>query len=420
MEAEIIAVGTELLSFARSETNSLYITRALFSLGIEIRRKIVVGDRPRDLHDSLLDAVRRSDVIVFSGGLGPTTDDITRESVASALNRPLRLDSRILDDLAVRYRKFGFKLTENNRRQAMVPEGAEIMANPFGTAPGIFLEEKGTLIFLLPGPPRELYPMVDNHLLRILNERKGLSPIPSRLLKIAGEAESRVDAAVSDIYTEYRDVETTILSSPGIISLYFIWKGARDDPQATGRLKELSNRIRERIGRSVYSEKEESIEEKVGSLLAAKGLSLAAAESCTGGLIAKLITDVPGSSAYFLGGVAAYSNEVKIRVLGVDPGAVAKRGAVSRDVAEEMADGVRRLTGSDIGISTTGIAGPGGGSDAKPVGTVFLGLSYGPGVIQGGEPKISARKHQLPGTREAVRLRSSRMALDWVRRILDP
>jgi len=407
MEAEIIAVGTELLSFARSETNSLYITRALFSLGIEIRRKIVVGDRPRDLHDSLLDAVRRSDVIVFSGGLGPTTDDITRESVASALNRP-------------RYRKFGFKLTENNRRQAMVPEGAEIMANPFGTAPGIFLEEKGTLIFLLPGPPRELYPMVDNHLLRILNERKGLSPIPSRLLKIAGEAESRVDAAVSDIYTEYRDVETTILSSPGIISLYFIWKGARDDPQATGRLKELSNRIRERIGRSVYSEKEESIEEKVGSLLAAKGLSLAAAESCTGGLIAKLITDVPGSSAYFLGGVAAYSNEVKIRVLGVDPGAVAKRGAVSRDVAEEMADGVRRLTGSDIGISTTGIAGPGGGSDAKPVGTVFLGLSYGPGVIQGGEPKISARKHQLPGTREAVRLRSSRMALDWVRRILDP
>lgn len=436
MEAEIIAVGTELLSFARTETNSLYITSVLKSFGIEVRKKTVIGDREDDLQEVFLEALKGTDIVILSGGLGPTTDDITREVVASSLGRKLYLDEAVVGNLKKRYKRFGFKLTENNRKQAMVPEAARILPNPRGTAPGLFLEENSRLVFLLPGPPRELYPMMDSHVVSIIQEFKEVNPIPMQQLKIAGEAESKVDSAIAGIYSKFDDIETTILSSPGIISLYFQWKGIPDTEFANSRLDELSQRIRKQMGPSVYSDHEESIEEAVGTVLEKNHLTLATAESCTGGYIGKMLTDIPGSSSYYLGGVISYSNEIKTSVLGVHPSSIEEHGAVSKEVASQMASGVRKLMDSDVGIAITGIAGPDGGSKDKPVGTLYLGLSLNKGArikattlssswekgtehFSGSSGAVTeVKKLFLPGTREAVRLRSSRMALDWIRRIL--
>jgi nicotinamide-nucleotide amidase len=408
MRAEIIAVGSELLSFGRPETNSLHISSRLKTLGIDVLRKVAVGDRPEEITESLSLALKHSDVVAITGGLGPTNDDITREVVAGFLGKELREDEAILEDLGRRYERFGLKLTPNNRKQALVPDGAEVLRNPHGTAPGLCLKSGDKLIFLLPGPPRELIPMVENHVLPIIRQQKAITPVPFRQLKVGGEAESRVDAKVESIYKEYGEVETTILSSPGVISLYFTWIGGTDQEVAEQVLGELTSRIKQRLGKSVYSSCEEDLAEVVGRLLKDRSLTVATAESCTGGLIGKLLTDVSGSSAYYLGSIVSYSNEVKEKVLGV-PGALLRRdGAVSESVAGEMAFRVSNILGADVGLATTGIAGPTGGTKEKPVGTICLGLSI--------QDRSRTRTLHLPGGREVVRLRTSNLALDWLRR----
>jgi nicotinamide-nucleotide amidase len=408
MRAEIIAVGSELLSFGRPETNSLHISSKLKTLGIDVLRKAAVGDRPEEIRESLSLALKHSDVVAITGGLGPTNDDITREVVAGFLGMELREDQSILEDLKRRYERFGLKLTPNNRKQALVPNGAEVLRNPHGTAPGLCLKPGDKLVFLLPGPPRELIPMVENHVLPIIRRQKEVNPVPFKQLKVGGEAESKVDAKVESIYKEYGEVETTILSSPGVISLYFTWIGGTDQKVAEQVLSELTDRIKQRLGKSVYSSCEEDLAEAVGRLLKDKSLTVATAESCTGGLIGKLLTDVSGSSDYYLGSVISYSNDVKEKVLGVPGSLLQSEGAVSESVAGEMAARVRDKLGADIGLSTTGIAGPGGGTDEKPVGTICLGLST--------EDYSRTRTLHLPGGREVVRLRTSNLALDWLRR----
>ena len=410
MRAEIIAVGSELLTPSRVETNSLFVTEKLNETGIKVMRKSVVGDREEEIRAVLEAALKESEIVILTGGLGPTNDDITREVVAKILGRELRLHSDIIDGLKARYGSAGLKMTENNRRQAMVPEGAEPLDNPNGTAPGLFLKEGKALVFLLPGPPRELKPMMVATVMKLIRKHKQVSRQFQRRLKLASEAESRVDNLVGPIYTSYPKIETTILSSPGIIELLFLWVGEEDETVAQHQLEELSELIRDQLRDSVFTDQELSLPEVVGQELRKRGKTLASAESCTGGLVGKLLTDVPGSSDYYTGGVVCYSNRSKAELLGVNETTIERLGAVSEAVASQMATGIRLRTGSDIGLSVTGVAGPGGGTPEKPVGLVFVGVSHG--------AEVGVKKLQFPGTREAIRLRASRVALDSVRRDL--
>lgn len=410
MRAEIIAVGSELLTPSRVETNSLFVTEKLNETGIKVMRKSVVGDREEEIRAVLEAALKESEIVILTGGLGPTNDDITREVVAKILGRELRLHSDIIDGLKARYGSAGLKMTENNRRQAMVPEGAEPLDNPNGTAPGLFLKEGKALVFLLPGPPRELKPMMVGTVMRLIRKHKQVSRQFHRRLKLASEAESRVDNLVGPIYTSYPKIETTILSSPGIIELLFLWVGEEDETVAQHQLEELSELIRDQLRDSVFTDQELSLPEVVGQELRKRGKTLASAESCTGGLVGKLLTDVPGSSDYYTGGVVCYSNRSKAELLGVNETTIERLGAVSEAVASQMATGICLRTGSDIGLSVTGVAGPGGGTPEKPVGLVFVGVCHG--------AEVGVKKLQFPGTREAIRLRASRVALDSVRRDL--
>ncbi len=409
--AEIIAVGSELLTPSRLETNSLFLTERLNSLGILVERKVVVGDREATLSESLRAALQRSQLVLLTGGLGPTNDDLTREAVAACLGRELRQDPEILNHLERLYERFGFQMAENNRRQALVPEGAEVLPNPKGTAPGLFLREGEALVFLLPGPPRELQPMVDDQVLPRLTRYLPIRRRFVRHLRVASLAESAVDARVESLYKAQPQVETTILSSLGIIDLFFTWCGRDDEALASRHLDRLVQQVRQELGSSVFTDRQEELEVVVGRQLLERGLRLATAESCTGGLIGKLLTDVDGSSRYFLGGVVCYSNELKQNLLGVRPETLERYGAVSAETASELAQGVCRLTGSEIGLSVTGIAGPTGGSDEKPVGTVYFGLS------SKGQAQVKHRR--IPGDRESVRMRAARFALDWLRTELE-
>lgn len=407
MRAEIVAIGSELLTPSRLDTNSLLITRSLNALGIRVMRKSVVGDHRGEIQEVLESALSRSDIVILMGGLGPTNDDITRQEVAQALGRSLLLDEKVLEALERSYGRLGLKMTENNRRQAVVIEGSTVLSNPVGTAPGLFLKERETLIFLLPGPPRELQPMISSQVIPLIQRYKQTSRQYHRQLKVASQAESRVDAMIESIYQRFPDVETTILASAGIIEVYFNWQGEADEELANRQLEELCRRVRERLGVAVFTEAEETLEAVVGQRLRSLERTVATAESCTGGLVGKMLTDVSGSSEYYLGGVVAYGNSWKVQWLGVNETTLERFGAVSEPVAYAMALGVRLRTGADYGLSLTGIAGPEGGTEEKPVGTVFVGLSGAEGTV--------VKKFQLRGDRETIRLRAARLALDWLR-----
>ena len=408
MRVEIIAVGSELLSQARLETNSVFITQKLKESGLKVMRKFVVEDREEEIQGALESAMRGSEVVIITGGLGPTHDDITREVVSKALGRELELDTKILEELKSRYQRVGLKMTDNNLRQARVPKGAESMVNPNGTAPGIFLREGKTLLFLLPGPPREMKPMM-GQVMDLIGRYKRVSRPYYRQLKVASESESGVDSAVGSIYTSYSSIETTILSSPGIIELMFYWMGEANQQLAEDQLGELVTRVREKLGDSIFTDREEDLEQVVGRMLREKGKTVATAESCTGGMLGKMLTDVPGSSDYYRGGVVCYSNELKADLVGVNETTLERFGAVSEQVAAQMAVGIRERDGSDVGLSVTGIAGPEGGTEEKPIGLVFVGLSSG---------QVRVRQMNLGGPREAIRMRASRFALDLLRKSL--
>ncbi len=409
LTAEIIAIGSELLAPDRSDTNSLWLTEQLNRLGIEVKLKTIVGDDDARLEEAIKDAVRRSKVVITTGGLGPTEDDITRKITARALGRRLLLDEEVLAEIRQRFQSFGVTMPERNSRQAMVIEDAVVLPNPNGTAPGMFIDHHGTAIVLLPGPPREMQPMFENHVAERLAGRAGSLCVVRRMLRVAGMGESAVDEKIAPVYTQYDNPVTTILFNQSEIEVHLTARG-RTQQEANQLLDRLSAQIEERLGNAIFSFAGETMEEVVGLKLSLGGYSLSVAESCTGGLLAERITSVPGSSKYFIGGLIAYSNDVKMKALGVEPVLLLEHGAVSAPVAEAMAEGVRSRAETDFALAITGIAGPDGGTDEKPVGTVFIALAS--------EVKIEHRKLQLPGDRQLIRWRASQAALDLLRRRL--
>ncbi len=409
LSAEIIAIGSELLAPDRTDTNSLWLTDKLNSIGIEVKLKTIVGDDDARLEEAIKDATKRSRVVITTGGLGPTEDDVTRKVAARALGRRLLFDEKILEEIREKFKSFGYTMPERNSRQAMVIENAEVLANPNGSAPGMFLEHNNVAIVLLPGPPREMKPMFENEVLPRLATRAGNVKVVRRMLRVAGLGESAVDEKIAPIYTRYENPQTTILFNQSEIEIHLTARG-RTDADANVLLDQLSAQLEERLGDAVFSFAGEKMEEVVGLKLTLGGYTLAVAESCTGGLIAQRLTDVAGSSKYFMAGAVTYSNEAKTRMLDVPPALILKHGAVSAEVAEAMAAGIRKRSQTDFGLAVTGIAGPGGGSDEKPVGLVFIALAD--------DVQTKHRKLQIPGDRQLIRWRASQAALDLLRRRL--
>jgi len=409
LSAEIIAIGSELLAPDRTDTNSLWLTDRLNRIGIDVKLKTIVGDDDTRLEELIKDAVKRSRVVITTGGLGPTEDDITRKVVARALRRRLSLDENVLNEIRARFQSFGVTMPERNSRQAMVIDGAEVLPNPNGTAPGLYLEHEGCVIALFPGPPREMNPMFENHVQVRLEKRAGDLRFARRVLRVAGIGESAVDEKIAPIYTQYETPQTTILFNSSEIEIH-LRAHERTEEEAEALLDHLSLKIEQALGNSVFSFRGETMEEVVGRQLTMKGFTLAVAESCTGGLIAQRLTNVPGSSRYFVEGVVTYSNESKTRLLGVDKKLIREFGAVSQQVARDMARGVRHKAKSDFGLSVTGIAGPGGGTEEKPVGLVFIALAD--------DAHTEHKRLMIPGDRELIRWRASQAALDMLRRRL--
>jgi nicotinamide-nucleotide amidase len=412
--AEIVAVGSELLTPHRTDTNSLFLTARLNELGITVAAKRVVADREPDVRDAVRDALGRADLVVLTGGLGPTADDVTREAVAEALDLPLDEDAALLEELRARFASRGMTMAESNRRQAQVPRGAVPLANPNGTAPGLWIETGDRVVILLPGPPREAQPMIDGEIASRLSARTAGRRVRRRVVKLTGRSESLVDEIARPIYERFQagdiPIVTTILATPGQIELHLSASG-ENVGAVDAALETVTQAVAGALAPFVFSVDGRSLEEVVGALLQARGQTIAVAESCTGGLVAGRLTEVPGSSAWVVGGTVAYANEVKINELGVPAELIATDGAVSEPVARAMAEGVRRRLGATIGLAVTGIAGPAGGSEAKPVGTVVFALAAGDGPAQ-------ARTVRFPGDRRTVRQHSTAAALDLVRRSL--
>lgn len=409
MNAEIIAAGSELLTPARLDTNSLFLTARLNDLGIEVAAKAVVGDDVDRLSATIRDAMARSEVVLVSGGLGPTEDDVTREAAARALGRGLHFRQDICDAIEARFARMNRRMSEINRRQAYVIDGAEVLPNPNGTAPGLWIEEGARVIALLPGPPAELKPMFESECLPRLRRIAPPAVIRTLCYRVAGMPESDLDQLISPVYRQYSNPVTTILAAPGDIQIHLRARcGA--EAEAEKLLEEVGRRIEERLGDKIYSRRGEPLEEVVGRRLRETGSTLSVAESCTGGMLAERITSVPGNSDYFIGGFLVYTNQMKTRILSVDPALLERHGAVSEAVAEAMACGARERTGSTFALSVTGVAGPAGGTEAKPVGTVVIGLA--------GPQQVRSWRSRFLGGRDRVRALSVQTALDLLRRAL--
>jgi nicotinamide-nucleotide amidase len=411
--AAVLAVGSEMLTPSRIDTNSLFITEQLNLLGIDVAVKGVVGDDRDELAAALRAVLARVDLVVCSGGLGPTDDDVTRDVVAAVFGRPLAEDERITERIAARFAARGIPMPAINRRQAMVPAGARVLENTNGTAPGLWLDENDRVVLLLPGPPRELKPMLARLVEGPLKERASGLSLVRRILRITGRTESHTEEAVQPLYGEWAratvPISATILASLGQIELHLSAR-APSRGEAEAALAAASLQVVERLGTDVYSRDGQSMEQVVGELLAERGFRIAVAESCTGGLIASRLTDVPGSSRYVDRGVVAYANEAKIELLGVPRALIEEHGAVSEAVAVAMAEGIRTRAATDVGVGVTGVAGPGGGTPEKPVGTVAV-AAVTPDVKR-------SRVFRFIGDRELVKFQASQAALDMVRRML--
>jgi nicotinamide-nucleotide amidase len=407
MKAEIIAVGSELLTPDRVDTNSLFLTAQLNRLGIEVTRKTVVGDELAALRGAFADAIGRAELVISSGGLGPTEDDRTREAVADLLGRKLSRDPAVMSTIEARFRQLGRAMSEVNKRQAMVPEGATVLENGRGTAPGLWLEARGHIVILLPGPPHELKAMFGAQVEQRLARLSTGIRLVARELRIAGMGESDVDQRIAPIYTRHNDVQTTILTAPGEIQVHLrAW--STDVPAAERVLQQIEESIGLALGEAVFTTQGESMEEVVARELTMQHATIATAESCTGGLLAERLTRIAGSSVYFLGGVVSYSNLLKSAWVDVPPEIIESRGAVSAEVAIALADGIRRRTGATLGVGITGVAGPTGGTPEKPVGTVHIAIADASGSKERGV--------LFPGDRERIRWQASQTALDLVRR----
>jgi nicotinamide-nucleotide amidase len=406
---EIIAVGSELLGPDFLDTNSLYLSARLNELGWAVAFKTIVGDQENDLILRLREALRRMELVIVMGGLGPTCDDITTKAVARAVGRKLVLHKAVLEAIETRLRRRRMPLSAANRKQAYIIDGAVVLPNKNGTAPGQWLSLGGRQIILLPGPPHELKPLCEEHVWPVLiKSRRGF--FVRGILKTTGVAESMVETRLADLYPRSGDLGVTILASPGQVEVHLKAFSSVSPLAAAGKLQRLKARLARRMRDSVFSQAGESLEEVVGGLLKKTNKTLAVAESCSGGLISHRLTNVPGSSAYFLEGLIAYSNAAKIDLLFVSPKLIETHGAVSPETAKAMARGVRKRARADLGLAVTGIAGPSGGTPEKPVGLVFVALAW-----QGG---TEVQKNLFLGTRDRIKIQSAQNALDVLRRHL--
>jgi len=397
-----------MLTPQRIDTDSLYLTDQLNGLGVEVRRKLIVGDNRTLLTAAVRQGLEYAAIVILTGGLGPTEDDVTREAVAAALGRPLLFHQEICDAIEERFRRRQRKMAEINKRQAYVIEGAEILANNNGTAPGQWIEHEGRLVVLLPGPPGEMKPMFAAECLPRLIKRLPTQVIRTRFYRVTGLTESDLDALIAPVYTKYENPSTTILASPGDIQVHLRARCETAD-EAERLLAEVGAPIEKLLGRHLFSLTGEPLETIVGNLLRELEATLSVAESCTGGMVGERITAVPGSSNYFLGGFITYSDLLKTELLGVDPELIEKHSAVSNEVACAMALGARVRTGATFALSITGEAGP-ESSSGVPVGTIFVGFA--------GPDTTEAIRFAMPGDRPRIRGFATQAALDLLRRRL--
>ncbi len=409
LRVEIMAIGSELLSPHFQDTNSLYITQRLEDLGLIVSFKTIVGDEWNNLTLSIDQALSRADFIIAMGGLGPTRDDRTREAFAHVLGKKLLYSEEILNTIRSRFKRRGMTMPAVNKKQAYVINGAEVLANRNGTAPGLWLDTGSKFILLLPGPPQELKPMFEASVWPKLQDLR-LAYSSRKILKTTGLTESEIEVLVSDLYPKSPDIRMTTLAYPGQIEIHLEARSSKNQDEAEIKLKALQKSLQKRLKDHVFSTEGEELEEVVGKLLKASKKILATAESCTGGLLGNRITDISGSSDYFILGVVAYSNQAKTSLLDVSLDLIEEHGAVSNQVAQAMAEGVRLKSMADLGVGITGIAGPSGGTPEKPVGLVYIALNS--------EEGSEVSKNLFLGTREAVKFQSTQRALDMVRQHL--
>jgi nicotinamide-nucleotide amidase len=405
--AEIIAIGSELLTPLRSDTNALVLTVRLRELGIDVVARTTVADDPGLLESVFRAAIARADVVIATGGLGPTEDDLTREALAAALGRPLRRDPVLMGEIEQRFARFQRAMAEVNRKQADVVEGAAVLRNPRGSAPGQRVDAGGRVIVLLPGPPSEMLPIFEEQVAPVLAARMAGRVLRTRILKIASMSESDVEQAAAPVYTTFTNPRTTILGAPGQVELHLTADGA-SPAEAEERIEELAAGLRAALPGRIYSEDGRDLHEVVAGMLTERGLTLALAESCTGGLLAARLTEVPGSSRFLDRAWVAYANAAKTEMLGVDAALLERVGAVSEEVAAAMASAARVRAGAGVAIAITGIAGPGGGTEDKPVGLVFIALDGAAGA--------RVRRCFFPGERTRVRYQAAQAALEMTRR----
>lgn len=408
MTAEILAVGTELLMGQIANTNAQYISRRLAELGINVYFHTVVGDNALRLEETLKRALERSDIVITTGGLGPTMDDLTKETIAKALNRKLVLNEDILQYIRGFFEKRNRKMTEINAKQAYLPENSIVIPNNNGTAPGCIIEEGDKAVIMLPGPPKEMQPMFDETVFDYLRQKTGVILV-SKMLKIFGMGESDVETRLIDLIKNQSNPTIAPYVSQSEVTIR-VTARCKDHNEAMAMLTPVVNEIKSRLGVLVYSEDGESMEEVVLKLLKENGLVLATAESCTGGLLAGRITDIPGASEVFERGYVTYSNNAKVEDLGVSWGTLNRYGAVSRETALEMVNGLKQKTSAPAGVAITGIAGPGGGTKEKPVGLVFVAAYLKDTVV--------CKRLELTGNRERIRNDACLNALDMIRRLI--
>jgi nicotinamide-nucleotide amidase len=407
MRAEILAVGSELLTPLRSDTNALYLTAKLLEVGIDTGARVTVADDPVLLESAFRAALTRADIVIATGGLGPTEDDLTREAAAAALGRPLRRDPVLMEELKARFARYNRVMAPVNEKQADVIEGAAVLRNERGTAPGQRVEAEGRLLVLLPGPPHEMQPMFEEQVLPVICARAGGRCLRTRILKIASMSESDVEQAVAPLYKTFTNPRTTILGGPGQVELHLTAEAGSVEA-AEARIEELASGIRGRLAGRVYSDDGRELPPVVAAMLQERRLRVAVAESCTGGLLTARLTEIPGSSAYLDRAWVTYADRAKVEALGIDAALLERHGAVSEEVAQAMADAARAQARVEIGVGITGIAGPGGGTPDKPVGLVYVALS--------GAAGDRVRRFHFPGDRDRVRFQSTQAALEMIRR----
>ena len=402
-------MGSELLTPRRVDTNSLFLTQRLNQRGIDVVRKTIVGDDRQRLAQEIRRARESSEIMIMTGGLGPTLDDLSRDAASDALGRKLVFQQQVVDWIEERFRRRGRKMADVNRRQAYILEGAEILPNARGTAPGQWFEDDAGILMLLPGPPLELEPMFAEECMPRLEKIESPYHYHTVSLRVAGVPESDLDQRIGPIYSAEPRVATTILAAPGDIQIHLRAKAARQE-EARAIAEELAVRVAAELGQQIYTRENEPLEEVVGRRFRERGMTLAVAESCSGGLLAQRITAVPGASEYFAGGFVSYTEDAKINWLGVDRNTIEQHGVVSRETAEAMARAVRGKAKASVGASLTGVAGPAGGTEQTPVGTVFIGIAS-----EGG---VDVKERHFGGERELIRSLAAQTTLELLLRIV--